>query len=197
MPCTAIAQLFWCISHHICMTCTAIVQLFWYISCHALRPFYDLSQVTSQSHHFDAVTLWLSSCDMAEISCVYEESNQWSLQRSGIVSRLVSHNGGSLYYDCHKLHHSHTLRLSSCDVAENRLHLWGIEPVISAKVWNYIARSRLVSHNGGSIMIVAFIRCLGQVTALRLDPLVDLIFNYMCRGLTPSLFRKQTLCMTT
>ena len=46
-------------------------------------------------------------------------------------------------------------------------------------------------------MIVAIIRCLGQVTALRLDPLVDLIFlNYMCRGLTPSLFRKQTLCVT-
>ena len=49
-------------------------------------------------------------------------------------------------------------------------------------------------------MIVAIIRCLGQVTALRLvrlDPLVDLIFNYMRRGLTPSLFRKQTMCVTS
>ena len=143
----------------------------------------------------------------------------------------------SLFMICHKLCHSHiTLMLSplwlSCDMAEISC-TWGIEPVISAKVWNCITWSRLVSHNGGSlyimivtsyitvtpcdwalvtwlkigcmyeklnqwslrrsgiilcdqdwwaiteapyIMIVAIIRCLGQVTALRLDPLVDLIF---------------------
>ena len=46
--------------------------------------------------------LWLSSCDMAEISCTYEELNQWSLQRSGIVLRNQDWWAitKALYYDC-------------------------------------------------------------------------------------------------